>query len=495
MKPFTLKDLVSSAGFDFRKQADLTGNSPEAGSEIFAGLDRKQHAGVDLSSIEILPQYLLVKRVVEERFPMTIVTGGAGTGKSTLIRWLVKEFHGSVLLGAPTAMAAITIDAKTLHSLCQLPPAWILKSDIKKVPKRKEIREAKVLIIDELSMVTANLLDAVSAFFRLNRAVDKPFGGLPVVMVGDLFQLPPVITEETRELFERLYGSAKFFHARCLAAIPFHAIELQKTFRQTDQRFIDILSNIREGIAIAHSIGVLNRECVISATSVLSSVWLSPRNAEVDSRNQSELQKIGSPEKVYRGVVEGRFKGDRLPSPLELVLKCGAQVMFTKNDTMKRWINGSVGTVINMAENTIVIELADSQRLVEVGRATWTEFEYRWNSVSALVERVEIGSYSQFPLMLAWAITIHKSQGRTIDHVHLDLGAGAFETGQTYVALSRCRSMKSLSMSRPLVAGDIRVDEEAKVFYERLRKVIGRISPDEPLMKPENGSDGMRELL
>jgi ATP-dependent exoDNAse (exonuclease V) alpha subunit len=212
--PFTLLALAAAAGFIFRKSSSQARKNNETNQreltyskDIVSRAKRTQGSEYDLSSIEILPEYKLVQALVNQKFPLIFVTGGAGTGKSTFVRWLLKEFDGSVLLGAPTAIAAINIEGKTLHSLCQLPPAWIVKKDIKEAPRRREIKEAKLLIIDEISMVTANLLDGVSAFLRLNRGVDKPFGGLPVVMVGDMFQLPPVVNDETRDLFERIYGS------------------------------------------------------------------------------------------------------------------------------------------------------------------------------------------------------------------------------------------------------------------------------------------------
>jgi ATP-dependent DNA helicase PIF1 len=495
MEPFTLLALATAAGFVFRKfssQAKINneGNQRELtySKDIVSSVTRQPNNKYDLSAIEVLPEYELVQQLVNKQFPLIFVTGGAGTGKSTFVRWLLKEFDGSVLLGAPTAIAAINIEGKTLHSLCQLPPAWIVKKDIKETPGRREIKEARLLIIDEISMVTANLLDGVSAFFRVNRGIDKPFGGLPVIMVGDMFQLPPVVNDATRDLFERIYGSAKFYNAKCLGATTYYAVELKKTFRQVDQGFVDVLTKIREGVDVASSITTLNSECLITDAPPTGAVWLSPRNAEVDNRNLSELRKIESSPRMYRGQLGGNFKSDRLASPLELVLKSGAQVMFTKNDGLKRWINGTVGMIKSLDYDNIVVELADTKKLVDVGRARWQDYQYRWNSDTLEIERTAIGSYTQFPLILAWAITIHKSQGRTIERVHLDLGAGAFETGQTYVALSRCRSISGLSMTRPLIEADIRVDHESKAFYYQLRAIIKNLPPEVLMKRLQSGS-------
>jgi ATP-dependent exoDNAse (exonuclease V) alpha subunit len=480
--PLTLLALAATAGFIFKKTSSQARENREHNQkeltysrDIVSRAQRSQTAAHDVSDIEVLPEYKLVQTLVKQQFPLIFVTGGAGTGKSTFIRWLLQEFKGSVLLGAPTAMAATNIDGKTLHSLCQLPPAWIVKTDIKQAPRRREIKEAKLLIIDEISMVTANLLDGVSAFFRLNRGVDKPFGGLPVIMVGDMFQLPPIVSDRTRDLFERVYGSAKFYNAKCLANSAYYAVELNKTFRQVDQPFVDVLAKIREGVDIGQSLAFLNSKCSITATPPEGAVWLSPRNDEVDSRNLAELRKIAGSIKMYRGRLDGKFKPDRLASPLELVLKCGAQVMFTQNDTAKRWINGTIGIVRSLDEGNIAVELVETKKLVDVTPVKWQDYQYRWNSSTLEIERDVTGSYTQYPLVLAWAITIHKSQGRTIERAHLDLGSGAFETGQTYVALSRCRSIDGLSLSRALTDADIRVDYESKAFYDELRATVKKL--------------------
>jgi ATP-dependent DNA helicase PIF1 len=419
--------------------------------------------------IDILPEYQFVKQLIEQQFPVIFLTGGAGTGKSTFIKWLCREYRGEVLLGAPTAMAAINIGGRTLHSMFQLPPAWIVKQDIKQ-GKKREIKKAKLLIIDEISMVTANLLDGISAYLRLNRGIDKPFGGLTIVMVGDLFQLPPVVSEKTRDLFEQVYGSPKFYNARSLKTIDYCALELTHTYRQTQQDFVQLLCNIREGHDLASSIETLNQSCQITRTPPQGAVWLSPRNTDVENKNRTELRKIDAPDFCYDGELEGEFKEDRLPSPLHLRLKVGAQVMFTQNDPQRRWFNGTVGRITALHDDEIVVSLQTTGESVEVQRVEWLEYHYEWSAAKHEIERVEIGSYTQFPLVLAWAMTIHKSQGRTIDKVHLELGKGAFETGQTYVALSRCRTLEGLSFSRELQLQDVLVDHESVKFYQELRE-------------------------
>ncbi len=486
--PLTLLALAAAAGFVFnkissqaKKNNELKQNAITYSRDIVANTKLKplDAPDFDITTIEVLPEYVLVKALIENHFPLIFVTGGAGTGKSTLIRWLLNEFHGSALLGAPTGIAAINIGGQTLHSLCQLPPAFILEwKDIKETPWRREIKEAKLLIIDEISMVKANLLDAISAFFRLNRGIDEPFGGLPVLMIGDMFQLPPVVDKNERKLYEKYYKSAKFNHARCIQFTTFYAIELKKTFRQTDQIFVDTLNKIREGVYLDESIAFLNSQCLITSRPTKGAVWLSPRKIEVNAKNMEELKMIESPIRVYQGKKSGKFKDDRLPSPFDLELKCEAQVMFTKNDISKRWVNGTVGIIKTMSDVNIVVELSGSYRLVDVGRVTWEEYEYCWNSEISKIDRIVVGSYTQFPLILAWAITIHKSQGQTIENVHLDLGLGAFDTGQTYVALSRCRSISGLSMTRYLKEKDVLIDHDSKVFYDDLRSKIKNLPPE-----------------
>lgn len=420
--------------------------------------------------IEVLPEYELVRDLVRHQFPITFVTGGAGTGKSTFVKWLTNEFSGQVLIGAPTGIAALNVGGKTLHSLCQFPPAWITRNDIKEV-RRSLAKAAKLLIIDEISMVNANLLDGVSNFFQVNRESTQPFGGLPVVMVGDLFQLPPVITRDMAELFKQEgYTSKKFFGAHTLRKAPYYAVELKKAFRQVDQDFVNLLARVREGIDVDDCLVEINRQCATVKEPAEGAVWLSPRNAEADKRNIHKLEALPGPVRRYEGRLTGQFREDRLPAPRRIDLKVGAQVMLIKNST--KWVNGSLATVERLLDDVVHVRLYETGEVVEVGSAVWEQYDYRFQQATGDIERVVVGEYCQIPLILAWAMTIHKSQGKTIERVHIDLGAGAFETGQTYVALSRCRALSRMTLSRPLKAADVKVDAEAADFYQKLRAQI-----------------------
>lgn len=486
MLPAVLIGLAIGAGFLMKKSSSQSKRNNETDRRgltysedvVTRAIQTPPKKTVD-PSIEVTPEYSLVSELVKSGFPITFVTGGAGTGKSTMIRWLVNEFQGSVLVAAPTGIAAINIEGKTLHSLCQLPPAWVVQDDIKEMPRRREIREAKLLIIDEISMVTANLLDGVSEFFRKNRRIDKPFGGLPVIMVGDMFQLPPVVDESQRDMYEQVYGTPKFFNAKCLADSPYYGFELEKSYRQTDDEYISVLGDLREGRELKNAIKIFNSKCAVTAEPPVGAVWLSPRNAEVDHLNRRKLREIHAVLRTYTGSISGQFKNDRLPSPMQLELKVGAQVMFTKNDLAKQWVNGTIGRVCELKDDIITVELGENGVVVDVCRSQWCDYRYQWNAKTHAIDRTEIGNYTQFPLVMAWAMTVHKSQGKTIERVHLDLGAGAFETGQTYVALSRCRSISGLTLARQLRPSDVRVDTESTVYYKDLRDHIKKLPPEQ----------------
>ena len=328
-----------------------------------------------------------------------------------------------------------------------------------------------LLVIDEVSMVRADLLDAIDASLRRNtESPNIPFGGKTVLLVGDLHQLPPVIaTEEEGRLFQERYDSPYFFSAECLGHTQLVTKNLSKPFRQVDDTFIDLLNDIRVGRNLAEAVQVLNdttgymrRESLLILTTV---------NAKARQYNENQLRMLDQKEWCFEGVLEGDWSERKvpLPAPRSLRLKKDAQVMFVKNGD--GWVNGTVGRVVDLDDKAIEVELLSEPRkgsTVAVQRESWDRYEYQWNEERRTIDIRTIGTYRQFPFILAWAATIHKAQGLTLDDVNIDLGRGTFAPGQAYVALSRCRTMNGISFSRPLEIEDVLCDQRIVDFYSRV---------------------------
>ena len=419
-----------------------------------------------LPEIVVTADYEEIKNYIDVGQKLIFVTGGAGTGKSTFVKWIESIYTGKILIAAPTGIAALTVSGMTIHKLCKFPPAWIVDSDIKIDPKSL-IPKIDILILDEISMVNANLLDGIDKFCKLQRKNPEPFGGLTVIMVGDLFQLPPVVTHATEPLFRREYKSPKFFAAHALEHSVPVAVELSSVFRQKDSELIRLLTNIREGDEIESSVREFNSRCEITSMPPVGAVHLAPKNIDVETINKRELEKLPVPEVTFVATLNGKFSERHLPAPDKISLRVGAQVVMLNNS--KEWVNGNIGVVTSVASDRVSVKLVDSGKNIEVRTFEWKNYEYRYDEKDKRVVREVVGTFLQIPIALAWAMTIHKSQGLTLDKVHLDLGGGAFETGQTYVALSRSRSMASISFARKLSVSDILVDKEAVEFYRAIR--------------------------
>ena len=419
-----------------------------------------------LPDIEVTAEYLEIKQLINEKHKLIFVTGGAGTGKSTFVKWIEKEYSGKVAIAAPTGIAALTVSGMTIHRLCKFPPAWIVDADIKIDPK-SVIPKIEILIIDEISMVNANLLDAIDKFCKMQRKNTEPFGGLTIIMVGDLFQLPPVVTDTTKPLFQREYDSAKFFAANCVSTMAPSGVELSSPFRQKDETLIRLLANIREGIDLEKTVDEFNSLCEITKEAPIGAVHLAPRNRDVEAINTVELNKLPAPQFTFESKLVGRFSEKQLPAPETVVIRKGAQVVMLCNS--KEWVNGNVGVITKANGQSVEVKLLETGKTVEVKPYVWKNYEYTYNEKEKRVERLEVGSFTQLPVSLAWAMTIHKSQGLTLDKVHLNLSGGAFETGQTYVALSRSRSISAITMARKLSVSDVLVDLEAVYFYRAIR--------------------------
>jgi ATP-dependent DNA helicase PIF1 len=434
-----------------------------------SGLDRVPERSSD--EIIVSEQYKEVLAHIKAKTPVVFVTGNAGTGKSTLIRYLESVLDLRFAVVAPTGVAALNVGGATIHSFFRLPPKIHTEVDIKRVAfnDREMYEKLQLLIIDEISMVRSDLIDSIDSFLRKNRSSEKPFGGVQLLLVGDLFQLPPVTPKrEWDVLRDKGYISPYFFNSFSLQQTSLTAIELTENYRQESLGFVKLLNTIRVGDDLDNMTRELNARCLGQDGSV-ADLTVTSTNHRATHINRSELQRLPNNEFSFAGKIEGNFNiGDRnLPSPVQLKLKLGARVMFTKNDEHKRWVNGSLGTVTEIGLGTIKVELLKDSRgnAYDVLPVTWEKYKYAYDQEEdSIVGRVD-GSYTQYPLMLAWAVTIHKSQGKTLDNVLIDLGEGAFDFGQVYVALSRCRSIEGIQLVRPLRTSDVKCDPVIKRFY------------------------------
>lgn len=399
-----------------------------------------------------------------------LITGRAGTGKTTLIHELRRDKSVKQVVVAPTGVAALQAGGQTIHSFLQLPPRLQNLSEIQPIKgrNRQVVKNLQRLIIDEISMVRADLLDKIDYALRINRGVPLPFGGVQIVMVGDFYQLPPVVPQaELEMLAEAGYTNLYAPGAKCLRDVRLKIIELQKVFRQTDPAFIAMLGNIRSGKNLSAALQKLNAECVRAHRDGCTPLLLTGHNAEADAYNTSHLAALPGAAKKYEGKTEGEFglEGSQLPAPSVLELKVGARIMMTKNDQQKRWVNGSLATVTKITDKEISIRLDGDCETYEIGPHTWERYRYSWNAGKGEIDTNVVGTYTQIPAKLAWASTIHKAQGLSLDDVRIDLARGAFASGQAYVALSRATSLAGLSLTHPLKPADIIVD---KVIEEML---------------------------
>lgn len=395
--------------------------------------------------------------------------GASGTGKSTLLRALCRLVTDEMVVLAPTGLAAVNVGGQTIHSFFGFPPRLIQGDDIRRSRNGALMRKLKLLVIDEVSMVRSDLMWGIDQALRVNRGRPRePFGGVRLVMFGDLHQLPPVVQEaEVGTHLEDAHGGPFFFSVSSLreGAGTFR-IELEHVFRQRDAALLHVLNRVRDGEADENDLEVLNER--VAPIRTLSEgdpyVILTPTNAAAQRINSAFLAALPGAQRTYPAAVTGEFGQGAQPTDAALVLKPGAKVILLRNDADRRWVNGTVARVSRLEETSVFVTIDGKE--YEVEPASWEQRRYAYDQTAQKIVETVAGTFKQLPLRLAWALTIHKSQGLTLDRVYIDLGRGTFAHGQAYVALSRCRTLEGLSLARPLKPADVLFDRAAMGYRD-----------------------------
>ncbi len=421
------------------------------------------------------------------------LTGKAGTGKSTFLKHVCQITKKKFVVLAPTGIAAINAGGSTLHSFFKLPFYPLLPDDPNFSLKggklhsflkyssdhRKLIKNIELVIIDEISMVRADIIDFIDKVLRVySQNMREPFGGKQLLLVGDAFQLEPVVKSDEREIINRFYPNPYFFSARVFREMELVAIELTKVYRQTDKVFVNVLDHIRTNTAGAADLQLLNTRynAPIKANENDMYITLATRRDNVDYINDRRLAELPGEAVTLQGEIHGEFPESSLPTLMELTIKPGAQIIFIKNDPDKRWVNGTIGTISGIDADGIIYVITEDGKEFDVRRESWSNIRYRYNEQEKKIEEEELGTFTQYPIRLAWAITIHKSQGLTFSRVVIDFTGGVFAGGQAYVALSRCTSLEGIQLKKPISRADVFVRPEIVGFAQRFnnRQAIDR---------------------
>jgi ATP-dependent exoDNAse (exonuclease V) alpha subunit len=391
-------------------------------------------------------------------------TGRAGTGKTTLLKKFLAEAGDKAVVLAPTGVAAMNAGGQTIHSFFKLPPRLVEPQDVRRLPNPRVVRTVETVVIDEISMVRADMLDAIDHSLKLNRGSKRPFGGVRMILSGDLHQLPPVVSSDEGPILQDRYGGSYFFNAPAFRDAEFSLLALKHVFRQEDPRFLTLLGALRSGRVTPADEALLQR--LVSSRSAADAsethVVLTPNNANAFRINQSRLAGLTGERKIFKAEVQGQFDDKSFPTEADLELKVGARVMLIKNDPEGRWVNGSLARVEGFGTRSVIVDI--DGRAYEIEATAWEKYRYGFETGSNKVKREVVGTFKQVPLRVAYAVTIHKAQGLTLDKVFIDFDAGMFAHGQAYVAFSRARTLEGLEISRALRPRDIVLDREAFAF-------------------------------
>ncbi len=441
------------------------------------------NASVNFSELDFNEQFVAAFDALENTSRHLFVTGKAGTGKSTLLQYFRHKTIKNIAVLAPTGVAALNIKGQTIHSFFQfkpdITPEAVNDIIIRKV-KRRMYEQLDAIIIDEISMVRADLLDCIDAFLRLfGRDYSKPFGGIQMIFLGDMYQLPPVVSRGEEEIFRGHYSSPYFFSSRIFPQIDLKILELKKIYRQKDEGFIHLLNALRHNELEEHHLHAFNTRHHSKVDFPVGEffITLTTTNALAETVNANQLMKLTGRSYNYQGVLSGEFERKSLPTQESVSLKKGAQIMMLNNDTEKRWVNGSLGVIKDVksssGDDIIMVELENGQ-IVDVKKHTWEIYQYYFDTVAENLASKVIGHFTQYPLKLAWAVTIHKSQGQTFERVMIDVGYGTFAHGQMYVALSRCTSLQGIILKKPIARNQIIMDN-------RIHEFMGKYFAEETL--------------
>lgn len=434
----------------------------------------------DISGITLSDEQKKVFELIESTKSTVYITGKAGTGKSVLLEYFVKNTSKSVAVVAPTGVAALNVGGQTIHSFFKLAPDILDPKQIQVDYKTRELlRHVDVIVIDEVSMVRVDLMEAINAKLQIANRNKLPFGGVQVVMFGDLYQLPPVVTDgELQRYFADTYGGAYFFNAPVFEALNLKIYELTNIFRQKDPRFRELLNAVRNRQNLTEALEELNQRVNIEIPDE-GFVTLAGTNATVSGINHEKLARLPGETKTYKAQISGNITASSYPTEELLKLKVGAQVMMLKNDQKKpqRWVNGTLGVITQLTPNVIRVNIDGVEHSVNM--ETWEKIQYYYNHEEEKLEKEVVSSFTQFPMRLAWAITIHKSQGQTYESVAIDLSGGAFAHGQTYVALSRCKNLEGLYLHSPIREQDVIIDQEIIEFMSKAQALISEVKEAE----------------